>query len=97
MSNLILNGDGSVRNLGGYSTITNTISLGREGIDERQIRFGPRLSFQTDRAYRKFVARYSTMSLTSWSVAAAPFSIIAATSFDQPTRLIRNLVKTLTP
>jgi len=45
VSNLILNGDGSIRSLGGYSTITNTISLGREGIDERQVRFGLRLSF----------------------------------------------------
>jgi len=45
VSNLILNGDGSIRNLGGFSTITSTSSLGREGIDERQVRFGLRLSF----------------------------------------------------
>ena len=45
VSNLILNGDGSVRNLGGFSTITSTSSLGREGIDERQVRFGLRISF----------------------------------------------------
>jgi hypothetical protein len=45
VSNLILNGDGSIRSLGGYSTITSTINLGREGIDERQVRFGLRVSF----------------------------------------------------
>jgi hypothetical protein len=45
VSNLLLSGDGSIRNLGGFSTITSTLSLGREGIDERQIRFGLRLSF----------------------------------------------------
>jgi len=45
VSNLILNGDGSVHHLGGFSTITSTSSLGREGIDERQVRFGLRISF----------------------------------------------------
>lgn len=45
VSNLLLNNDGSIRNLGGFSTITSTLSLGREGIDERQVRFGLRLSF----------------------------------------------------
>ncbi|MEJ7605861.1 MAG: hypothetical protein WKF37_06260 [Bryobacteraceae bacterium] len=45
VSNLTLNADGSVRSLGGFSEITGTSSLGREGIDERQLRFGLRLSF----------------------------------------------------
>lgn len=45
VSNLLLNSNGSIRSLGGFSTITSTISLGREGIDERQVRFGLRLSF----------------------------------------------------
>jgi len=45
VSNLQLNADGSVRSLGGFTEVTNTISLGREGIDERQFRFGLRLSF----------------------------------------------------
>ena len=45
VSNLSLNGDGSIRALGGYSEVTSTSSLGREGVDERQFRFGLRLSF----------------------------------------------------
>ncbi len=45
VSNLSLNPNGTVRSLGGFSEITNTISLGREGYDERQFRFGLRLSF----------------------------------------------------
>lgn len=45
VSNLSLNPDGTIRSLGGYSEVTNTISLGREGVDERQFRFGLRLSF----------------------------------------------------
>jgi hypothetical protein len=45
VSNRILNGDGTVRSLGGFSEITSVISLGREGFDERQFRFGLRLSF----------------------------------------------------
>ena len=45
VSNLSLNADNSIRSLGGFSEITNTISLGREGFDERQFRFGLRLSF----------------------------------------------------
>jgi len=45
VSNRILNMDGSVRSLGGFSEVTSTISLGREGFDERQFRFGLRLSF----------------------------------------------------
>jgi Carboxypeptidase regulatory-like domain len=44
-SNLSLNPDGTVRDLGGYTEITSTINLARDGIDERQFRFGLRLSF----------------------------------------------------
>ena len=35
----------TIRTLGGYTEITSTRGTGREGIDERQIRFGLRLSF----------------------------------------------------
>ncbi|MEJ7606820.1 MAG: hypothetical protein WKF37_11265 [Bryobacteraceae bacterium] len=45
VSNLTLNTDGSVLSLGGFSEVTSTTSLGREGIDERQFRFGLRVSF----------------------------------------------------
>lgn len=45
VSNLQLNPDGSVRNLGGFGVITATANSGREGIDERLIRFGVRLNF----------------------------------------------------
>jgi hypothetical protein len=45
VSNLQLNQDGSVRSLGGFSEVTSTSSLGREGIDERQFRFGLRMGF----------------------------------------------------
>ena len=44
-SNLVLNPDGSINNLGGFSTITGVTNLSRDGIDERQFRFGLRLSF----------------------------------------------------
>ncbi len=45
VSNLSLNADGSVRDLGGFSEITGVTSLAREGVDERQFRFGIRISF----------------------------------------------------
>jgi hypothetical protein len=45
VSNLQLNPDGSIRNLGGFSSITGTANSGRDGIDERVIRFGVRLGF----------------------------------------------------
>ncbi len=45
VSNLSLNQDGTIRDLGGYTVITGTQNLAREGIDERQFRFGLRLSF----------------------------------------------------
>ena len=43
VSNMTLNPDGTVRSLGGYTEITNVINLGRDGVDERQLRFGLRL------------------------------------------------------
>lgn len=44
-SNLQLNPDGSVRNLGGFTEITSLANTGRDGIDERVFRFGLRLSW----------------------------------------------------
>jgi hypothetical protein len=40
-----LNTDGSVRNLGGFTVITSTSGIGREGVDERVFRFGLRIAF----------------------------------------------------
>jgi hypothetical protein len=40
-----LNLDGSVRNLGGFTTVTSTSGTGRDGVDERVFRFGLRLAF----------------------------------------------------
>jgi hypothetical protein len=34
-----------LRRFGGYTEITGTANTGRDGIDERQFRFGLRLSF----------------------------------------------------
>jgi hypothetical protein len=45
VSNLQLNADGTIRNLGGYSSITGTANSGRDGIDERVVRLGLRLGF----------------------------------------------------
>jgi outer membrane receptor protein involved in Fe transport len=45
VSNLQLNGDGSVRNLGGFTAITSTSGIGRDGIDERIFRFGLRVGW----------------------------------------------------
>ena len=45
VSNLQLNPDGSIRNLGGYSEITSTTGTGREGVDERVFRLGLRIRF----------------------------------------------------
>jgi TonB dependent receptor/Carboxypeptidase regulatory-like domain len=45
VSNLQLNPDGSIRNLGGFSSITSTANSGRDGIDERVFRIGLRLGF----------------------------------------------------
>src|SRR5207248_6770056 len=44
-SNLQLNPDGSVKNLGGFTTITQTSGYGRDGVDERVFRFGLRFAF----------------------------------------------------
>lgn len=44
-SNLSLNPDGTIRDLGGFTVITATQNLARENFDERQFRFGLRLSF----------------------------------------------------
>ncbi len=45
VSNLQLNSDGTIRNLGGFSTITSIRNTGREGLDERVFRFGLRFGF----------------------------------------------------
>ena len=45
VSNLSLNPEGTIRDLGGFSTITSTSSQARDGIDERQFRLGLRISF----------------------------------------------------
>jgi hypothetical protein len=45
VSNLLLNSDGSIRSLGGYTVITSTTGAGREGIDERMFRLGLRITF----------------------------------------------------
>ena len=45
VSNLLLNPDGSIRSLGGYTEITSTTGTGREGIDERVFRLGLRVRF----------------------------------------------------
>jgi hypothetical protein len=45
VSNLILNPDGSVNSLNGYATISGVTNLARDGIDERQFRFGLKLAF----------------------------------------------------
>jgi hypothetical protein len=45
VSNLQLNPDGSIRALGGFSEITGIRTTAREGVDERVLRLGLRLSF----------------------------------------------------
>jgi hypothetical protein len=45
VSNLQLNPDGSIRNLGGFTEITALANTGRDGIDERVFRFGLRIGF----------------------------------------------------
>jgi hypothetical protein len=45
VSAMTLNTDGSVRSLGGFSSVTNVSSIARDGIDERQFRFGLRIGF----------------------------------------------------
>jgi len=45
VSNLVLNPDGSVKNLAGYAQVTAIATNARDGIDERQFRFTLRISF----------------------------------------------------
>jgi len=45
VSNLQLNADGTIRTLGGFSSITSTANTGRDGIDERLFRIGVRFGF----------------------------------------------------
>ena len=45
VSNMVLNPDGTIRSLGGYTVITSTLGTGREGIDERMFRLGLRITF----------------------------------------------------
>jgi hypothetical protein len=45
VSNLQLNNDGTIRNLGGYTEITGVANTGRDGVDERVFRFGLRISW----------------------------------------------------
>jgi hypothetical protein len=45
VSNMVLNADGSIRSLGGYTEVTSVTNTGRDGIDERMFRFGLRISF----------------------------------------------------
>jgi hypothetical protein len=46
VSNMVLNGDGTIKSLGGYTSITSTTGgQGREGIDERMLQLGLRIRF----------------------------------------------------
>ena len=45
VSNLVLNPNGTIKDLGGFTQVTNVYSPAREGIDERQMRFGLRISW----------------------------------------------------
>jgi hypothetical protein len=45
VSNMILNADGTIANLNNFTSITGVTNLGRDGIDERQFRFGLKLRF----------------------------------------------------
>jgi hypothetical protein len=45
VSNMVLNPDGTIKSLGGYTVITSTQGTGREGIDERMFRLGLRMTF----------------------------------------------------
>ncbi len=45
VSNLVLNGDGTVKNLAGFAQVTAVATSGRDGIDERQFRFTMRVTF----------------------------------------------------
>jgi hypothetical protein len=45
VSNLVLNANGTVKNLGGFAQVQSVANTGRDGIDERQFRFSLRVSF----------------------------------------------------
>lgn len=45
VSSMVLNPDGTIRNLGGYTEVTGVTNTGRDGIDERMFRFGLRFTF----------------------------------------------------
>jgi hypothetical protein len=45
VSNMLLNSDGTIRSLGGYTTITSTKGIGRDGLDQRVLQFGMHLNF----------------------------------------------------
>ncbi len=46
VSNMVLNGDGTIKSLGGYTAISSTNGgFGREGIDQRQLQVGLKLRF----------------------------------------------------
>jgi hypothetical protein len=45
VSNMILNADSTISNLNNFSSVTGVTNLGRDGIDERQFRFGLKLKF----------------------------------------------------
>ncbi len=42
---MVLNPDGSIKSLSGYTESTRLVAVGRD-VDERQFRFGLRISFQ---------------------------------------------------
>jgi len=45
VNSLVLNRDGSINNLGGFTVISSTASNGREGIDQRMFQLAARLTF----------------------------------------------------
>jgi hypothetical protein len=45
VSNMVLDANGAIKSLGGYTVITSTTGTGREGIDERLFRLGLRIIF----------------------------------------------------
>ena len=45
VSNLVLNSDGSVKNLAGFAQVTSVTNNGRDGIDQRQFLLMLRVSF----------------------------------------------------
>jgi hypothetical protein len=45
VSNLLLNGDGSIKSLGGYTAITSTKGQGRDGVDQRVLQLAVHIKF----------------------------------------------------